>query len=266
MRQILVIAASVLLTGITNGCVFQDRSGCPAYLSLDFSGTQDEVSDIHLVIRQEDGHIYRDTLHKDEFRNVYELPVRRGKVDLAAFGNIDRMAFDDGFLIEQGNDADNLFTFFLSATYDQDLSFDTVTLRKDFTGLHIRIAGEQHDSLEISIECNSVGYGLDGKIIEGRFIHYPESSFIDDGNMHYYDFFSRITRQMDTSLTLTVSSCSGARATVAVIPLSGYLSEAGIDMESAGISDLFLTFDISRSSLVISTESWTSTEHINITI
>ena len=262
MRQIKAIAVIILVMSLNPGCIHEDRSNCPTYLTLDFSDTPEDVSYIHLFIRSEDGKVFRDTIVRSEFADLYEVSFKRGQTDIAAFSDIDRMVYDNGYRIAEGDDADNLYTCFTTSVYRSDLSSDKITVLKNNIGLYIRVMGHASDNLYIVVESSSIGYDLHGNILDGNFEHRPEALHTPNDEEAYFEFFSRITRQKDESLTLTVYTTSGA--TVAVIRLFPLLVEAGIDMNDESLEDLYLTVDHTLSSLIVSPDGWDSTEHTEI--
>ena len=89
-----IIPAVLILAAVVQSCILEDRSGCPSYLTLDFSETPDSVSHIHLIIKQVNGRLLSDTLYRRDFDSVYEIPVMRGRTEIAAFGNIKSMQYD----------------------------------------------------------------------------------------------------------------------------------------------------------------------------
>ena len=91
MGQIKTLTALVLTVVFVQACIMEDRSNCPAYLTLDFSETPEKVSEIHLLIEDSKGYLFKDTLPANEFGMPYGIPVRRGELHSAAFGNVSRM-------------------------------------------------------------------------------------------------------------------------------------------------------------------------------
>lgn len=262
MGQIKVITAIALTAAFVQACIMEDRSNCPAYLTLDFSDTPEEVSEIHLLLEDLSGNLFRDTLSKNEFKTLYEIPVRRGDIHIAAFGNVDRMVFDHGYRVQENEDADSLYTCFMDKACDGDLSFAYIQVLKNYIGLHIRVIGEHSDSLGIIVESSSAGYDLSGNILDGTFRHCPTAIHLPSGANSYFDFFSKITRQKDSNLFLTVRKTSGK--TLVSINLFPYLKEAGIDMNDESLKDLYITLDIALSCISLSPEGWNSTDHTEI--
>lgn len=262
MGQIKTLTALVLTVVFVQACIMEDRSNCPAYLTLDFSETPEKVSEIHLFIEDSKGYLFKDTLPANKFGIPYEIPVRRGELHIAAFGNIDRMMYDYGYRIHEGEDADSLYTCFISMACNDDLSFQHIIPVKNYIGLNIRIIGNISDSLGITVESTSVGYGLSGEIIEGIFRHSPNTTHLPSSEEAYFEFFSRVLRQKDESLSVTVRGTSDT--ILARVPLSAFLYDAGINMNDDALKDLYITLDIALSSIILSLESWNSTNHTEI--
>lgn len=263
MRQACTIITVILLTCAMKSCIFEDRSDCPACLFLDFSGTPEEVSCINLFLMQENGTVRTDTVFREEFGNSYKISVRKGTVGIAAFGNVEEMIFSDGYITAPGNDADNLYTCFMQAPYGGDFNYDTVRVTKNNIGLHIRVKGKTSDRLSVLVESSSVGYGLDGGIIEGEFRHFPDTVSLPSGKDSHYGFFARVTRQKNADLMLHLLSGGNVLTSVS---LSECLTEAGIDMNAPVLEDLYLNLDISALTLTVSTVGWTDTGAVEITI
>lgn len=260
-----IIPAVLILAAVVQSCILEDRSGCPSYLTLDFSETPDSVSHIHLIIKQVNGRLLSDTLYRRDFDSVYEIPVMRGRTEIAAFGNIKSMQYDGGYRTTTGNAADNLYTCFFPAVYESDLSSDTVTLHKSCIGLYIKVIGDIVDRTYTVIESSSVGYSLSGGILEGQFRHIPEpepSQANQDRPAREYR--SRVTRQKNPDLTLAVHADNGK--CIKRLNLSAILDENGIYMCDPELEDLYISVDIDRALLTISPEDWTDTGLIEITI
>lgn len=262
MRQIKAIAAVVMAVALSHGCIFEDRSDCPSFLTLDFSRTPEDISDIHLVITTADKRIIRDTIDRNEFMVPYEVSVRRGETGIAAFGNIDRMIYGNGYRVAEGEDADNLYTCFIKSVYRGDLSSEKVTVLKNNIGLHVRVLGSSSDSLHIEVVSSSTGYDLQGHIMEGIFRHLPDAIHTPSDKEAYFEFLTRVTRQKDDDLTLSVYTGSGKEITsICLLPL---LTDAGIDMDDEILQDLYITVDVALSCLTVSPEDWNHTGHTEI--
>lgn len=258
------MTAALLLIPAVHSCIMEDRSHCPAYLTLDFSQTPEAVTHIHLIIRHSDGTQYSDTLTASEYSSLYEIPVRRGHVDVAAFGNVESMQYADGYSVTTGEEADNIYTCFFPALYDGDLCSDTVHMHKNNIGLHIRVTGHMSDNFHIVIESSSIGYDLQGNIIEGDYEHIPDAAHTPADENGYYEYSTRVVRQRSDDLRMTVFS--DKEKPLKEISLSECLDEAGIHMSDPDLDDLYMTVDLERSILSVSPVGWTDTGYIEIII
>lgn len=268
MKLMMAISVTAYLLAVQS-CILENRSGCPTYLTLDLSSTPEEVGLIHLILEHEDGTVYQDTVHKGSFLSGYELPVKKGTLSIAAFGNPADMVFDNGYSVATGNQADSLYTCFFSSQYTSELSVDTVRVLRNFIGLHIRIMGHTalSDSLAISIESASVGYDLHGNILKGTFRHMPAPGHLPDSSEWYYEFSSRLTRQAGEDMTLTVSTiCDGADVPLLSTELSWYIRQTGMSMDDEELGDVYVTIDYARASITVSPVDWNYNPHVEILI
>lgn len=265
MMTLLVIASMFPV----QSCILENRTDCPTYLTLEFPSVPEEVGLIHLVLEHEDGTVYHDTVYREDYASGCELPVRKGRLSIAAFGNPSGMFYDRGYTVPEGSQADSMYTCFLTAEYRSDLSRDTVTMLRNYIGLHIRVLGDavEEDSIHICVESASVGYNLHGDIITGRFRHTPAPVHIPDDGALYYEFLSRITRQDGYGLYLSVLASRDSSDRLLVrTGLSSHLRQAGIGMEDAEMEDLYVTVDFSEASIKVSPVDWNYYEHVEIEI
>lgn len=268
MRPTTTLLALISLC-LVQSCILEDRTDCPAYLTLDLSSLPGNVELVHLVLEHESGEIYQDTVLREDFATGSELPVRKGVLNIAAYGNPDRMTFDKGYYVHEGGQADSLYTCFHTTTCYTDLARDTIRVSKNFIGLHIRILGEAQagDSIHICIESSSIGYDLKGNILEGKFRHSPEALHVPDGERQYYEFYSQITGQARDDLTLTINADRDSSSMfLASVGLAGHLKDNGTDMAGEGLPDLYITVDFAQASIRVSPVDWDYNEHIEIEI
>lgn len=259
----------LLISAFASSCIWEERDGCPTYLSIDFSQTPEEVKSIILMLRYEDGYSIIDTIPKKDYMSMYEIPVKRGSPYLSAYGNIEKMVFDDGFTVVTGEESDDIYTDFRKNTYDRDLSNDTIILKKNNIGLYIRVltAADSSYSVEITTECSGIGYSYSGEIIEGKFCHTPVPSHYPSDTEEYYEFRSRIVRQKNADAMITIRSVSEDNTReILEIPLSDKLDAAGMDLCDNELKDLYITINHSLTSMMVSVEEWNREEHIEIEI
>ena len=96
MRRFLTCTALALLMCGVQSCIWEDREQCPSFLSLDFSGTPEEVERIYLVLTHQDGWTCRDTLLREDFGNSMLTGVRAGVPLVRPRAGIKNAAAKDG--------------------------------------------------------------------------------------------------------------------------------------------------------------------------
>lgn len=264
------IALLLIVMVFARSCILEERSGCPAYLGIDFSKTPPEVENIILMLRYDDGYTIMDTISSLEFMIPYEIPVKRGALYLSAYGNVEEMVLEDGVLIANGKDADCLYTCFRKSIYNDDLCRDTVLMEKSNIGLYVRVLSVPDSTYEVklTVESGSIGYNYAGEIITGKFKHEPIPYHFPTVDENYYEFLSRILRQQFISdVKLTLKTVSKAEEEILLeIPLASKLKEAGMGLPDSDLRDLYITIDYARMSMWISISDWDNAGHIEIEI
>lgn len=265
MSKITLIA--LIITTLTS-CIFEKRDQCPSYITFDLSDTPEEVDRVFLVLKYEDGMEIKDTVDLlDTTSAKHELAIPKGRVYIAAYGNVSRMVYDNGYSAPKGWPIDKLYTHFSQENIDSESCREKIMVKKDYIALFFKIMEKPHRPSGVILELfgNSIGYTNSGRIMKGDFYHSPEPENKPTAEEPFIKFSSiipRIAKGEDFRLSI---STEGASSPLADISLSEKLYEAGIDMTSEEIQDLYLTIDISRASILISAKDFESTPHQKIT-
>lgn len=262
-KQITLLCTTLAL--LLSSCIYEERGKCPTYLTLDLSETPDEVDCLYLVLEYEDGITFRDTIQREDFLPDYEIAVPRGTAQLATYGNISNMTYDNGYITPTGYPADNIYTYFSKGDLSSDLSKEKITLTKNYIAIHTKVLGQSRasESLRLTVDGNCIGYSNTGEIISGMFSHTPDCLHTPTREEDYYLFVSRVTRIKEGgSLSLSIFADS---LPLLEISLLKKLEEAGIDMADNTLQDLYLTIDYSRSTITISVDNFNSTDKVDIT-
>jgi hypothetical protein len=261
-----VFCAALLLSS----CILEERGSCPSYLTLDLSSTPDEVETLYLILQYNDGRIFRDTLYKEELISRHDVAVPRGSASVAAYGNISKMVYDNGYITTRGYPADNIYTYFSKGEYLTDLSSDTISVTKSNMAIHIKVLGsvKASEGLDVEISGTCIGYSDSGEIVQGEFYHTPENLHTPTGEEDFYYFLTRVTRHPSGSpLALRLSTQypnSAERDTLLEISIHEKMGQAGFSMSDPHLQDLYLTIDQSRSSISISVDDFDSANHVEV--
>ncbi len=263
MTKFIVI---VLITYSFSSCIFEDRSGCPAYFEADFIDVTSSVNKIYLVYQFESGLTFIDTVLRPSF-DTYGRTVPRGRFYLAAFGNVRNMQYRQGFSVPEGMEADSLYTAFRELCSDDDLLYDQISLEKDFIRLSVRVMGYGlgYDSVYVAIRSNAVGYDLKGDVMPGEYMHKPFAVHEPDSADSFYEFSSRIIRQPEDDIVIDLYvSLKGESELLGSINVSELAAGGGFLVDNS--QDLFVVIDFSSSTVTLSPEGWNHTHFVEIEI
>lgn len=242
----------------------EDRSGCPALLRLDLADIPDSIGQVIVAIADRNGNVRKDTVDKSAYMQIYETGIPRGNTSVAVLGNTGEMYFDNsGIMIPTGRDAEDIHTWFVSENIAGESYSGRVSICRDNTVLHIRIAHAGYN-LEgnpvISLSSSSRGYRFNGIPASGVFLYVAETVPAHFHGSPFYCLSVRLLRLKENDLTMKIS-CGGDDTE---IDLSGLLLKAGIDLRLTQKEDIYVTIDTARAVLGISVGEWTDNGHVEI--
>lgn len=276
----LLVPAGILLC---SSCIREERSGCPAWLTLEVPAGIPESDTLYLFVRQGDRLVRLDTLAAGPEPSVFEVPVPRGDISLSVFAGIRWMEYRDGFRIPEGEQADPLYTAFEDLRVDTDLLHREIPLHKNYSGLTLEVRGlpasgpdpaafrqTAPSSWMFVLAGSTAGIGLDGEPVEGtfRFKALPSGSASPDDAPDRSCYVCRIPRQKHCDLTLYVSAAAPDSPLdpepSLILPLAGFFEEAGIDFRETDLPDLYLVLDYARAELTVTVADWEHPPHWEI--
>ena len=242
---------------LLSSCICEDRSNCPSWLNLDFSAMSQQIESVHLIFQSEKGIFFLDTLFPEEWQRPYEIPLKKGRISLAVFCNIQNMQLcNDAYLIPIGEQADPIHTDFQWL----DLTHETETLhilpKKNHITLFMNLIGyhPEKETLEIIIQGTAQGYDLNGNVVLGSFSSTaqptPLAHIVSD---RLPEFSCRIPRQKDNKLELIVRVRDSITHR---FPLGQAMMDAGLNMQQETLDDWHFTLDLSKLSLTLDIEDW----------
>lgn len=257
------------------GDIFEDRSACPCYLSLDFSGC-DTARVRNLVVWVLDGGggiLRRDTVRASDYRAKYRVPVRRGTVFCRVWGNLGestsvRSATEAGtgtvLETQEGQAADPLYFYGAELEARGEETAGTVELRKEHLTVTVRFKGslDIRYPADMSVICGR-GIALDGKPLPGTAAAPPFERYAgtpDGASLPQFRF--RLLRQAETE-ALILRVTGGEGIVKHEYPLGDWLVRSGYDMVAENLRDVELEIDFSLSVVTVVTEDWILTSPLN---
>ncbi len=264
MRKIAIIIVVLLTSYLSMSCKIENITNRPTCLKVVFQEVPSEVDRVNLVFEYMDGFTFVDTVSRQYFDN-YEISIRKGRFYLAAFGNMDKMKYDQGYTVPLGCEADRLYVDFKELYCDGDYNCDSIYLKKGFVNLKVRVMGcaEEFDEVFLYVSSSAVGYDLHGNIKIGKYEHRPSVMKEPEADTPYYEFSSRIVRQSeeDVNIELYVRKNNHDRI-IKTVNLSDIISEQKLDLQEA--EDIFVLIDLAESTIALSIEEWEDMDYSEI--
>lgn len=229
---------------LLSSCIHEQRSRCPAWLTIHFEDVPHGTEEMYLIIQNEHQTYFRDTLTPMDWKQPFSLEVPRETLHLALWSHTSNLEETrDGFVIPPGHQADSLYFDSFTTTPNQDLVNVTLTPKKNFSNLTISLTASADSSANLiwTFEGSSVGQGHNAAIITGTFCYQTDTPTC------------RIPRQASDDLTLTLTQNNRL---IHRFPLGKFLIEAGYDNQAKELIDWNITLDYANLLLNILPEDW----------
>lgn len=271
----------VLLTGavLLGSCtVFENRDGCPNYLTVDLQEVDKSIKEWQMWLFDESGTLlYKDTIFRRSYQEPYVVTVpRAANVNCLMWGNMRNATrieefFSYGTYFEKLPDvwADSLYFFTKTFSTRSENSYVKVVPGKEFATVDIYIKGWVGNDYEaeVAIICASSGFYVSGEFLDRGAVTY--ANVYEKGD-YFTRFRSRIWRQPDTEnvlLKLYIRDLEpdGTLGEVKVdteVPLGEYLFENGYDMTSISLEDIEIEVDYSYNRFQVKVADWEATYNI----
>ena len=243
-------ALAVLLSGSICSCtVKEDRTPCPCYLNVSFSG-RDAISGPVSLLGWDEEALFREEVDVEDHDPYWIKPVRKGYLTLSAcMGMTASGEQGHAVIIPVGNQADSLYAYHEDVDCTGEMAYARVTLHKQFATVRVDLlkSPAQMRELGFSVEGQSCGFDLlDHRPVEGAF-HYS----VPQVNARTMDF--RIPRQRDDGLTLDIRR---GEEHIGRFPLGEFIRRTGYDWKTEDLQDIFITIDLVLSEATVSVEGW----------
>lgn len=247
--------------------VLEDRSDCPCFLTLDFSGV--ETSQLmamgldSLNVRISDMADFRVTEGWGLSDNVREccIPVPKtviGMNVLCADGSF--VNTDSGSFIPEGMQCPIVYMDAELVDADAGELKRTVALHKNWCRLetYLRTAdyGIQRPYC-VALYGNVCGYGYAGELLVGDFHCVSDAAVAGTCSV-------RIPRQMDDSLWLQVRFLDTGE--IHGFPVGEFISQSRYDWSAADLEDVKVDVDFTKSGVTFSISAWKKTLYFDMTI
>ena len=258
--------------------VFENREGCPNYLSVDLKEVDKTIKEWQMWLFDEDGTLLlKDTIYRRHYMEPYIVSVSRANdVKCLMWGNMrnatrieESYSYSTSFEKLPDVWADSLYFFADTICTKGENSYVKVIPGKEFATVDIYIKGWVGNDYEaeVAIICASSGFYVSKEFLERSTVTY--ASVYERGD-YYTHFRSRILRQPDTEnvlLKLYIRDLNpdGSLGEIKVdteVPLGEYLFENGYDMGNLSLEDIEIEIDYSYNRFQVKVADWEATYKI----
>lgn len=254
MNRLLLQATAVLFLLILSSCdtIREKREACPSIVTLDLSNTDPLIDYLTIWFFGQDGALLeKDTVLKENYRNLYNVKMKRELVECHVWGN---------------PDTDSLYYCRKDIDATGETAMAEIVVCREHADIFLLLDGyTEGGAVSSSIACTTKGRMVNGdyvekeNIIEGVAGKGPEGKLL---------FRHRMIRQKDISamkLTITSFSPDGLRHEH-VYNLGEWLRSLDYDMNARNLEDVVIEADFSFSYFNITVEPWNFGEKFEVTV
>lgn len=252
--------------------ITEDRSKCPNWYVIDFSEVNSSIENLHLWFFDENGTLlFYDTLYPYEYENLYEMELKRGKVNLYVWGNLlantllENIITSEASLIKiETAQADSLYRYYKTLDTDGESGLDTVIVRKEYTKLSVQMMGAEllDVPIKMRLDCSTCGRYVNGDFIESQSSIYANP--IEESGM-YYSAFNLFRQRVLQDLKLSVIKQDKVeKYLLREFPIGEIMVQQGYDMDADNLKDITINIDISIGVISLVCEDWQVVVPVNI--
>ena len=277
MKITTLITCLLLLCSCTPE-IWEDRSDCPSWFSLNFSQVDPNIKQLHIWFTDNDSGemLLVDTVYSSQYNNYYEVTLPRvDHLKCYVWGNINSSTVltedysVNTSLIKKDNVSSDSLFFYCSEPMStrKEFVYDTVRLNKEFANIDFILIGtpQKGDDINIDVECTT-----HGQYIDRRFIYGTSHILVDDketieGNSL---FRFRLNRQenLEELKVKIQGKVDGNDVVIESFPLGAFLIKSNYNMTTINLKDVTVILDLSYNLVNIKIEDWVTIYPVDIEI
>src|SRR5574344_47962 len=249
--------------------IWESRSGCPCYLSLDISDCRGKSDTVQIwYYNSGDSLVLNDTADLSNSL-LYEAPLPRGGIRYHVWRGIQKTEVTEERLEKPmimqiaGKEFGQIYRFDGRVNTNCEETNDAVKMKKEYARLKIlfkNLPDKFENAVKTRVLCETSGYYIDGKFAESSTYMAREMS----NNMPLVFIIGRQLHAEAIKLLLFVHREQGEELQIGEIEIGKMLLNGGCDMKEEEISDVELIVDFSASSVTRKVEDWSVTEEVDI--
>ena len=277
MKITTLITCLLLLCSCTPE-IWEDRTKCPSWFSLNFSKVDPNIKQLHIWFTDNDSGemLLVDTVYSSQYNNYYEVTLPRvDHLKCYVWGNINSstVVTEDNSvntsLTKKDNVSSDSLFFYCSEPMStrKEFVYDTVRLNKEFANIDFILTGipQNGDDISIDVECSTKGQYIDRRFIPGQSHILVNDKGTIDGNSL---FRFRLSRQENLEeLTVRIQGIVDDKdILIESFPLGEFLIKSNYNMTTIDLKDVTVTLDLSYNLVKIKIEDWFTSHVLDIEI
>ncbi len=250
MNNYLCIIISVMIF-MTACSIKEDREKCPCILTIDISGCHEWSDDLSLKGWKGSKSLFGMSASAKDFPGGISITVPKGAVSYFARSPLEHSRQEGRIVsIKEGNESDPLFAYRTSLVADNEEMYDKVVMHKQFANFNISFAHK--DGFEAGVDSVIISAQYSGLNLEDLSPVKGSFNFVSAGSDGFFSI--RIPRQEEDSAIEIDIMHDGE--VLREIDLSSLLSEKGYSWKDEDLDDVWLDFDIGKSSVKVGFTEW----------
>lgn len=258
--------------------IWEDRSGCPSWFSLDFSEVDPNIKQLHIWFTDNDSGemLLVDTVYSSQYDNHYEVELPRvDNLKCYVWGNINSNTIltqtnsVNTSLIKRDNASSDSLFFYGSnpMTTRKEFVYDTVRLNKEFATIDFIMTGrpQKGDDIHIAVECTTPGQYIDRRFLQGTAYIAVDDKVNLEGNSLFRFRLNRQERLEDLVVKI-LGTVEGIPVEIDRFPLGEFLKKSNYTMTTIDLKDVTVTLDLSFNFITIKIKDWSTTYPVDIEI
>ena len=233
-----ILSVALALSALVSCSVFDDRTGCPSYLTVWYDLFPGSVvssgRNLSLLVNDSEKVAFDENINADDYPSGTVIKVKKGLAVVSAWTGIDGMVRNGHVLMtKEGGECDSLYLHVGHPDCCDDLSEDHVQMHKQFCTLTVVVEGGEvwggNGLWTILSHWNGLDV-IDASSVSGDLSSYMR--YMGEGTWQ-----CRIIRQGDDSLTLEFEGPTGEPLH---FDLGAIMAEAGYDWSALDLEDFTL--------------------------
>jgi len=274
--RLLICLIAVQFSCGCKGKIYEDRDECPCLLKIGFA-RNNNIDSYYIWIFDEQGNILKqDNFYPTETEMQYETSIPKSIFNVYVWGNVGEytlFVFNGTNSVLKQNKENSLDKLYFGYAAGNSLKKETVTMEiemyKQYAAVELNISCPANSSLNIKqiaarTISNSIGYYLNGNIIEGEStIHSAVPASVDETNDNNRLSFEYNIARPASFNGMSIEIRDGTKDILS-LNMGELLKNANYNLGKENLNDIKLYVDLSAGKCLIDCKEWEEIDDVDI--